>query len=129
MRKGIAHLLGPLLILAFLFSCAGLQKQVVLGPNIHAIYIYASNYKFQPNNIRLMSGGTVTLKIRNTAHKLHNFTLTDPDGRILQSVNLPPDSTVSTTAAFPRAGTYKFYCDRPFHRFLGMRGEVRAVGK
>ncbi len=69
MRKNALRI-RPLfvLVLLSLFSCAGLQKQLILsGAKYHAVNIEASSYKFVPNNIRAWSGGTITFRIRNGA--------------------------------------------------------------
>ncbi len=128
MRRGIVYITGPLFILMLLFSCAGLQKQVALGRHVHTIDIKASNYKFEPDNIKVASD-MVTFRISNTTRKMHNFTLKDPEGKIMENVDIPPETTVTVLVTFRQTGTYKFYCDRPFHALLGMRGQVQSVGK
>ncbi len=123
--------IAALFFLAAAASCAGLQKQVSLNEitKTHTIEIKASNFKFEPNNIRVSQGDRVTFRLENTAGILHDFTLEDPGGKIIRDVDLPAKKTVEVPVAFEKTGIYKFYCDRPFHKQLGMKGQVEVVGK
>jgi uncharacterized cupredoxin-like copper-binding protein len=73
--------------------------------------------------------GTLPLHIKNVSSMEHNFTLKNPEGEIIKSVNLPEGETVTVEIDLPRPGTYPFYCDRPFHASLGMKGVVKVVGR
>ena len=59
----------------------------------------------------------------------HNFTLTDPEGAVIEDVNISRDKTIEIKVTFSEAGIYKFYCNRPFHSALGMKGQVEVVGR
>ena len=117
------------LFLFTVFACGGLQKQVSLNETTktHTIEIKASDFKFEPNNIRVSQGDRVTFRLENTSDTLHDFTLKDPGGKIIQDTDLPPRGTINVPVVFKTAGVYTFYCDRPLHASLGMRGRVEVI--
>ena len=59
----------------------------------------------------------------------HNFTLTDPEGAVIEDVDIPRDKTIEIKVTFSRAGIYNFYCNKPFHSALGMKGQIEVVGR
>ncbi|MDA8157497.1 MAG: cupredoxin domain-containing protein [Actinomycetota bacterium] len=123
--------IAALFFLAAAVSCAGPQRQVSLNgiSKKHVLDIKASNFKFEPNNIKVFRGDKVTFRIENTSDTLHDFTLKDPGGKIIRDVDLPAGKTVVVPVAFEKTGIYTFYCDRPFHKQLGMKGQVEVVAK
>ena len=88
----------------------------------------AKSFEFRPNILKVDGPGTLPLHIKNVSSMEHNFTLKNPEGEIIKSVNLPEGETVTLEIDLPRPGTYPFYCDRPFHASLGMKGVVKVVG-
>lgn len=119
---------ASMVLMAFLlFSCAGRQPQVdVGGQGEKAITINANSFSFEPNNIKAKQGDTIVLNITNTSKSAHNFTIKDPGGKILQSVDLPPRQTVPVTVNLTENGKYDFYCNKPFHPTMGMKGSIQA---
>ncbi len=128
MRKSLvlccAFATGALL---FLSACGRLQNPVSAEGAGETIQMTASDFKFEPNNITTRAGNTVTFRIRNVSGTTHNFTLKSPDGKTMQSVDIPAKQTVEVKVAFPRPGTYKFDCNKPGHSELGMKGQVVAT--
>ena len=59
----------------------------------------------------------------------HDFTMKDPQGQIIKSVDLPSKQTVEIKITLSEAGEYDFYCDKPFHSSFGMKGQVEVVKK
>ncbi len=125
--------LGQMAVLCFVAlaltaACAGRQPLVTIVPakGETVVAMKASNFKFVPNNIRAYKGDMLLFKIENTSGTGHNFTLEDPAGNTLKSVPLPPHQSVVVKTELPEAGTYEFYCDRPFHAALGMKGWIRV---
>jgi plastocyanin len=114
-----------------LFSCAELQKQVILDQekkeNITVVKVH--NYKFEPNNFFTYEGTTILFKIENVTISEHNFTLTDPEGAVIEDVDIPRDKTIEIKVTFSRTGIYNFYCNKPFHSALGMKGQIEVVGR
>ncbi len=84
----------------------------------------ASSYKFSPSEVKVQRPGKLTIQIKNVSRSEHNFTLEDTGGKVLANVELPPGQTVSTNVELDGAGVYKFYCDKPMHSTMGMKGQI-----
>lgn len=87
----------------------------------------ASSFDFKPNYIQAHQGDRIVFEIKNVSDSEHDFTIKNPRGEILKSVDLPPHATVNVPIAVDEAGTYPFYCDKPFHSSLGMKGKVEVL--
>jgi plastocyanin len=111
-------------------SCAGLQQEVAVSPGggEKVLAIKASSFKFEPNNIRAHKGDVIMLKIDNISGGSHNFTVKDPEGKVLESHDLPAGKVTEVRLVVSEIGAYDFYCDRPFHSAFGMRGRI-VVGR
>lgn len=130
MRKNYLHfLIICLAILLLLAACSGLQPQVPVsqekGEKVSAIK--ADSFKFEPNNIKAYVEDVIVLKIENVSAAGHNFTLKDPRGNVVQNVDLPPKKTVEVRVTLSETGIYNFYCDKPFHPFFGMKGQIEVL--
>jgi len=62
----------------------------------------ASDFKFEPNNITARVGTAITFRINNTSGITHNFTLKDPDGENMKSIDIPARESVEVHAAFAK---------------------------
>jgi uncharacterized cupredoxin-like copper-binding protein len=115
-------------ILMLAGSCASRQPLVTIAPvgGETVVGMKASDFKFVPNNIRAYKGDVLLLRIENTSDTGHNFTIQDPEENTLHSVPLPPKETVTVRVELSETGTYEFYCNRPFHAALGMKGWIRV---
>lgn len=111
-------------VLISVWACTHLQPPVSAESTGKVIEMTASDFKFEPNNITARTGASLTFKIKNVSGTTHNFTLKDPDGKTMKSVDLPPRQTVELSAAFAKPGTYKFTCNKTGHTELGMKGQV-----
>jgi len=134
MSRRILYLIAFVSVSVFpLFSCAHLQKQVILDQEKkeNIITVKVHNYEFEPNNIFTYEGNTILFKIENMTISEHNFTLTDPKGAVIEDMDIPPDKnkTVEIKVTFSRTGIYHFYCNKPFHPSLGMKGQIEVVRK
>ncbi len=130
MKKQVAAFGVLLGLLLFVFACAEMQKQVPVDHGSvgqKTISVQASSFEFRPNNIKAAQGDTVLFTIHNDEDKEHNFTIKDPEGKLLQVVDLPPHTIVPVTVTFAEAGMYDFYCNEPLHEVFGMQGQVQAV--
>lgn len=118
-----------LALLSLIGACAGLQPQVTAdqekGEKVLAIK--AASFKFEPNNIKAYGEDVIVLKVENVSGAEHNFTLEDPQGRVVQNLNLPPGKIVEVRVILSETGTYNFYCNKPFHTFLGMKGQIEVL--
>ena len=110
----------------FMLGCASRQPQVgaevVQGEK--TIEMKASSFNYEPNNIKASQGDTIVLNITNISSNKHNFTIKDPSGQVLQSVDLLPDKTEHIKITFSEKGTYTFYCNKPLHSTMGMTGSI-----
>jgi plastocyanin len=123
---GLASLLGMLV----LSGCASLDTPVttrVSQGGERTVELQAGRYRFDPNNIQALDGDRIVLFITNADEKDHNFTIRDPAGKSIQSVHLPAITTLRVRVPLLEPGTYRFYCNDPFHALLGMKGQLVAV--
>jgi len=119
------------LLCIFMVGCAAQQTPLAVSPSERekGVLIEAKSFDFTPNIIKVDVPGLLVLQIRNVSSMEHNFTLKDPEGKIIKSLSLPEGKTVTTEIDLPRPGTYPFYCDKPFHSTFGMKGVVEVSGK
>ncbi len=121
------------LILALTLSvgaCGKLQKPILPTTGQESVVmVEANDYSFVPNHFQTYQGTSIVFTIQNTSGSGHNFTIKDPGGKILQSADVAPQKSVEVKVDFPHIGVYPFYCDRPFHRTLGMEGRVEVVAR
>lgn len=117
------------LSLLLVASCATQQPLVTIGPEKGeaAIDVKASDFKFEPNNIKAFKGEELVFKIDNISGTEHNLTIKDPQGKELKSVSLPPKETTTVKVSLQESGDYEFYCDKPFHSTFGMKGRIEVV--
>jgi plastocyanin len=128
MKIGIGFLILALALSAG--ACGKLQKPILLTTGQESVVmVEANDYSFVPNHFQTYQGTSIVFTIQNTSGSGHNFTIKDPAGNILQSAEVAPQKSVEVKVDFPHIGVYPFYCDRPFHRTLGMEGRVEAVAR
>jgi plastocyanin len=123
-------LLGAFIILALVGAgCAGQRepKKMTAAAGKKTLAMTASNFKFEPSVIQALMGDTLVFKISNASSLAHNFTIKDPLGQIIESVELPPNKSVSVEIPLRDTGAYEFYCDKPFHATMGMKGHVEVL--
>jgi uncharacterized cupredoxin-like copper-binding protein len=128
MRGNYKQVLVCLCVFLLLTACAGLQQQVTVGPEKgeKELPMKAESFKFEPNNIKAYEGDVIVLKVKNISGAAHNFTIEDPRENIIQSVDLPSNKTVEITVILSEVGTYNFYCNKPFHKLFGMKGQIEV---
>jgi plastocyanin len=128
MKIGITCLVLALALSAA--ACGKLQKPVPLSARQEAmVTVEASDFKFAPNHYQTYQGTSIVFTIQNISGSKHNFTIKDPDGRVLQSIDVEPQKSVKVKVDFPHIGKYPFYCDRTFHKTMGMEGRVDVVAR
>ena len=96
---------------------------------VQTIQLYS--YGYNPDPIILTAGQRVTLKFVNRAGKGHDFTAPRFFGssKIVAgdvgkgAVELRGGQSASITLV-PTAGRYKVHCGKPFHKVMGMRGDI-----
>ena len=110
-------------------GCAGLGKPVTAassGQGKQVVDLKARSFEFNPNNILVPNPGSLTMVVENVSDTEHNITIRNPDGQTLKSVSLPPGIKTFITVDLPIAGTYIFFCDKPLHESLGMKGQIQV---
>jgi len=130
MRKVFSRLgytlLPGLALLALAAGCAPKTASFQVPAGEPGVAIEASSFEFTPNLIRTPAGMPLLLKVKNTAGMQHNLTILDLDGKTLASVDLPAGQVTDIQLPTLKTGNYPFYCDKPLHTSLGMKGEIRA---
>jgi plastocyanin len=87
----------------------------------------AESFKFEPNDIKAHRGDILTIKVENGAGIEHNLTIKTPQDNTLMSVDIPAKGTVSVKVSLAETKTYHFYCDKPLHSTLGMKGQIEVT--
>ncbi len=113
--------IGSFLLIA---GCSGPKKvaTVPAGAGEKVIGIKAQSFDFDPDIIRTRPGDRLVLEVENISGMGHNITVKSPSGTILVSRNLPAHETVRLELGLEEKGEYPFYCDKPMHPTLGMKG-------
>ena len=110
-------------------ACATQQSLVTIGPakGENVITVKASDFKFEPNNIKAYKSNVIIFQIENVSGSVHNFTVKDPQGHTVKSISLPSKEIVQVKISLSETGTYEFYCDKPFHSGFGMKGQIVVI--
>lgn len=82
--------------------------------------VTATEFKFDPGELDLEAGATITVELVNGGTVEHDFTIDDLDVKIYAGVG----ETASDTVGPVEPGTYEYYCSIPGHREAGMVGEL-----
>ncbi len=110
-------------------ACAGAkQKPMVLESGEKSLVMKVESFKFEPDDIKAHQGDRLTVKLENISGSGHNLTIKTPRGDTLVSVDIPAKETVSVEINLAEIGTYPFYCDKPLHSSLGMKGKIEVTG-
>ena len=119
---------GGLGIALLLLGCAGPTTVVTAptGPGEKVIEIRATSFNFEPNIIRARQGDRLVLVVENAAGMEHNITIRNPGDEVLLSRDLPKHETARIEVFLPERGNYSFYCDKPMHPGLGMKGRLEV---
>lgn len=94
--------------------------QPVLGGS-PPVKVIAKEFAFTPKAVTT-SAGTVQLVVTNTGAIEHTFVI---DELKVKTGPIKPGQTVTITAT-AKPGTYKFYCDVPGHKEIGMTATLTA---
>ena len=100
-----------------------------LATPVQTVQLYS--YGYNPDPIVLEAGKRVMLNFVNRAGKGHDFTAPRFFGssKIIAGnvgkgeVELRAGQSASITLV-PTAGRYKVHCGKPFHKVMGMRGDI-----
>ena len=112
-----------------LMLCAAAAASQPVAAPVQGIALYS--YGYNPNPIVLTAGKAVTLNFVNRSGGGHDFTAKKFFGsaRIISGnvtngeVDLSGGRSASVTLV-PAKGRYKVHCGHPFHKMLGMTGDI-----
>lgn len=86
------------------------------------ITIASGDNWFDPDELEISRGETVTLVVSNDGVLTHNISIDEFNVR----KDYRPGETARVTFTADRAGEFVFYCDEPGHREAGMVGVLRV---
>ena len=118
-----------LALIVSLWACSHLQTPVSAEGQETTIEMTAGNFKFEPNNITTRTGSKLTFNIKNISGTLHNFTLKDPNGVIIQNIDIPPEQSVQVKIAFPESRQLYLLLQQNRTYGAGYEGTGRRVGQ
>jgi plastocyanin len=129
-RRHFLLLLSLLLLLFLALSgCASAPlTKAEVTPGGAPLVMKAGNFSFDPDAVSVHGTGTLTLTIINTSATAHNITVDDPQGKVIDSAEIPPNATITTQVTFAAPGDYYFFCNHPFHADFGMKGHFIVSG-
>jgi plastocyanin len=116
-------------LLLLLSGCAGHKREInVSGAKDGPVNVEmkASNFAFDPAVITAQKGDTLVLHVTDVSGETHNITVKDPSGKVIESADIPARQTVTVEIPLQVAGVYPFYCDKPFHATVGMKGRIEV---
>ncbi len=116
---------GLLVLLLAIGACAG-QKAVTVERGQKTVQMKASDFKFDPNLIRAQKGEVINIQVENVAGITHNITVKSPEEKLLADVDIPPKGKATAKVNLAEAGTYPFYCNKPLHSTMGMKGKIEV---
>jgi plastocyanin len=133
MNKAILRSAGMMIIFLIvhllLAGCAPGSRETVSVrefENEKSVEMKAGSYYFDPAVIQASPGDILLIEIENIAGIEHNFTIENPAGEVLHSIDLPVGSTSELEIQLSGAGVYRYYCDIRFHPTLGMTGQIEV---
>ena len=122
-------IVGLLIILLWVVACAGVQqKPMVMEPGEQTLALKVDSFSFEPNSIKARQGSVLTIQGKNVSGMGHNPTIKSPQGNTLVNVNIPAKGTAEAKVNLSEPGIYPFYCDKPFHSTMGMKGQIEVSG-
>ncbi len=92
------------------------------------ITIEAGSRKFSPNEIQVKEPGLLAVEIKNVAGSERNFTLKDPRGKVLKSIDVRPGGSVIFNVELLDSGAYEFQSRKTLQSSFGMKGRI-VVGR
>ena len=114
----------------WIFSgCAGPQgpgEVLLLDSGKNTIHLKADNFAFEPSKIEVRGTGGIVIQVENVSDTEHNLTVKDINGGKMESVDLPPNTTKVLEIDLTEPGIYEFYCDKTFHKTMGMKGTIQV---
>ena len=129
MHKNHYRMFFSILVLAGVLSaCAGASHRA-LDVEGNQVTILADSFSFNPSVIRVEPDTVLEITLENVAALGHNLAIKDPDGRTIVNQDVAAGASERIRVKLERPGIYEFYCDKPLHPSLGMKGEIRVEAR
>ena len=116
-------------VLLAVMVTAGCVSSRSLGPahifsgSDQPISIEMRNLSFSPNHLVILhDNAPASIPLTNMNDTWHNFTLTDPQEKVILSKNVMTKEFLKIGLESLKPGNYVFYCNRFLHRLQGMEG-------
>lgn len=90
------------------------------APKPRAITVLAKNFKFEPSQITVKKGETVTITVKST-EGVHNLLIA---GYNIRSEVKSMGESASVTFVADKTGTFDMWCEVGSHKALGMTGKL-----
>jgi uncharacterized cupredoxin-like copper-binding protein len=87
------------------------------------ILVIATEFAFEPDELRLVSGETVNLRLENRGDAFHDLTIGDVGFTLVAD----PNRHSTGSLRVDRPGRYEFICSVPGHAQAGMVGTLIVV--
>jgi len=117
-------------LLVLLAGCGGHKQAINVAPSAPGdkvqVDMKATNFAFDPAVINARKGQTLVLNVTNVSGETHNIMVKDPSGKVIGDMDIGRQQTVTLEIPLTTAGVYPFYCDKPFHSTLGMKGRIEV---
>jgi plastocyanin len=84
------------------------------------ITIRATDFKFEPGQIKMAGPGDLSIKMENKGALEHDLVIEGVPGVLLVKAG----ATGSRTFKIPKSGTYNVVCSLPGHKDAGMKGTL-----
>jgi len=130
MRDQLSEYIIGCVVVLLLSGCAGRERAVNVAAASQddkvQVDVKASNFAFDPDVIVAHKGDSLVLNITDVSGETHNITVKDPSGATIKSEDIPARKSITMEIPLQTAGVYPFYCDKPFHSTLGMKGRIEV---
>lgn len=116
-----AILWGGLVVLAVVAVLLGRSMMAPAKPGVSAVTVEGTEYRFDPEELRVNAGETVRITFRNTGVIEHDWSV--PELEV--GTSTVPAGQEATVEFRPRQrGTFEIICTVPGHKELGMTGTL-----
>jgi uncharacterized cupredoxin-like copper-binding protein len=119
-RRRVFALVLPALMIVVLFAvgCSGGGASEPLTPADIEIHVVATEWAFEPAQIKVPAGKTVRITLENKGSVAHNFAVKD----LAFQVDVAPKQTKGRNLTLKNAAEYRLICSLPGHAESGMVG-------
>ena len=96
------------------------------GKAATTVRLSATEFKFDPEVLKVKRPGTVTFVTKNDGQTVHALEIEGPSGEA-ETKEIQPGQSAKVTVKLDQAGTYTMYCPVGNHRQMGMAGKIAVL--